>query len=86
MTYTIEKNIPVSRKLGGRGLKYPIDQMDVGDSFAVPLVKPKNRWGQHPEQAAVGRCIIEWTKRNAPGKKFTTRKVDDNTLRVWRVA
>lgn len=87
MNYTIEKNVPLAPKRSGRrGLKYPVDQMDVGDSFAVPLLKPKNRWNQHPEQTAIGRAIIEWKKRNAPDKQFTVRKVDENTLRVWRVA
>lgn len=53
-------------------LKYPLDTMEVGDSFTVGI---KDRSNVSARASRVG------TKT---GKKFTVRKVDDNTLRVWR--
>lgn len=53
-------------------LKYPLSTMDVGDSFTVDIKERKN---------VSSRASRLGTKT---GKKFTVRKIDDNTLRVWR--
>ena len=53
--------------------KYPLDIMEVGDSFLVPLEK---------RASAASMCS---KYRKASGKKFITRKVEGG-FRVWRVS
>jgi hypothetical protein len=54
--------------------KYPFDQMDVGDSFAVPEAIKKNT------VSIAARRYGE--KSNA---KFAFRKFKDGTYRCWRI-
>lgn len=53
-----------------RRRKYPWEEMAVGDSFVVPI---HARYG-----------LSSTAKRL--GIRITTRKIDDNTARVWRIA
>ena len=72
-SYAIEDNVPIPTDRGvGRPMKYPLDTLEVGQSFTIPLA----------ERQAVSVRIAYYSK--AHGVKFTTRKVDENTLRVWR--
>lgn len=76
MNITIETNIPLPQRVGGRlkGSKYPFAQMQPGDSFLVPSdVKPSTL------RAAVSAFS---KKAEAPVKKFAIRVVD-NGVRVW---
>lgn len=74
----IEKNVALPPRRNplstGRPRIYPFDIMDVGDSFAVPM-KKKN---------AVATTANRYGKNN--NMKFTTRVMDNGTIRVWRVA
>lgn len=56
-----------------RRSKYPLDEMDVGDSFVVekPTIRPH---------------LSRFMKADDAGRKFATRKTDDGGLRVWRVS
>ena len=76
--YEIEKNvqIPVKHTKGGRKPKYPFGEMEVGDSFIVE-----------------GRCWSETssfrtaafyfgTRHNI---KFSVRKINENSVRCWRI-
>ena len=78
MAMTIEKGIPLPegfrRKRGER--IYPFRQMDVGDSVAVSKNGHKSWAFLHN---AVGKAQKE------ASIKLTTRIVDDNTKRVWRI-
>jgi uncharacterized protein (DUF2249 family) len=77
MTFTIETEVPIPTRRGGRpaGTKYPLEQMDVGHSFLVTSdVKP----------ATVRSAIGNFCK-DKPEYKFTMRAVDGG-VRVWRVA
>lgn len=62
------KKVPIPQQL----LKYPFATMKVGDSFTVSIKDRKN------VSARASRVGAE------TGKKFTVRKIDENTLRVWR--
>lgn len=55
---------------GGKPRIYPWHQMDIGDWFDAPLGKQTS--------------IVSSFGRMKP-KKFTTRKWDAATVRVWRV-
>lgn len=68
--YKIQKNIPIPSK--SRKKLYPFGDMEVGDSFAVPLNKNK--------------AIIYAVSKAVKGseKKFT-RRVLANEIRIWRI-
>jgi hypothetical protein len=66
---TITKGIPIPPKRSGRPAAYPIDQMQVGDSFVV-------------EKKCRASVI---TSAGNKGVKVVTRVQPDGTLRVWRV-
>ena len=71
MTLKIEKNIPFPTR--GKS-KYPIKELEVGDSFLVDA-------SQRPSITAM-LCRIY---RNDPDKRYTTRTVSAGKIRVWRV-
>ena len=79
----IEKGIPLlrRRKTGPDiATLYPIDALDVGDSFTVPLID------DYLEQVALDAKFFRAFKRRAP-KKFSLRKVrTEGVTRVWRTA
>jgi len=71
---TIEKGIPLpaGRKKGFLNDKTPIDQLEVGDSFVIPM-----------EHEKVTKSISRYGKTH--GKGFVVRELDDKTgFRVWR--
>lgn len=79
----IEKGVPMPVFPDGRtrryetkaGGEYPFPQMEVGDSFVVPIDR----------KGAVGVACNSYKKKH--GKQFTTRKTEDgNFVRVWRIA
>lgn len=69
----IEKGIPIPTR-PPRPLKYPLDKMEIGDSFFVPNKKRETMRVQ----------ITEAQKRLWP-KRFTVRAVTGGGVRVWRV-
>jgi hypothetical protein len=75
----IDKGVPIPPRQSPS--KYPLRQMEVGDSFEVkfdpeePYVRAKLRMG-----ASLQRY------RTLHGWKFTTRKTGPDTIRVWRSA
>ncbi len=78
MSYEIEKGIPVVSRY-----KYPLNEMEVGDSFFVPCP-------DRVEKCRV-QSIIGGTARQSrrPDHKFTTRTVlvgGVYGLRIWRIA
>lgn len=70
--YTIEKSVPLPSKR--QRIIYPFPDMQIGDSFSVPSSKYQNLNG----------AARAYEKKN-PGTKFTTRKMQDNEIRIWRV-
>lgn len=67
--YQVEKNVP----LPSRYSRYPFAQMEVGDSFEVPVDSARN--AQH--------AVYQENRRGE--KKFTFRKMGD-VARCWRTA
>lgn len=75
-THEIEKNIPVPTT--HYNIKYPFDDMEIGDSFIVNTERER----RHVMCAWNG-----WIERSVNGKnkKFTSRRVGDNEYRIWRI-
>ena len=70
MDFVIEKGIPMSRTNN----KFPLKQMEIGDSFVVPL-----------ERTIALRMAIQRLKLSNSKLKFATR-TDGNGVRAFRVA
>lgn len=68
-TFAIESDVPVPLPLGMR--KYPLEQMQIGDSFFIPA-------GSRSQQT----LVAVYAKRY--GIKVITRTVEGG-IRVWRV-
>lgn len=74
MQYPIDKDVPIPKKTKGSGRRtvYPLDKMELGDSFVVPLEQRKDLSVRIRYQA------------KKTGRAFTTRKISDTSVRVWR--
>lgn len=69
----IEKGIAIPPKgTTGRPAKYPIEHMDVGDSFFVTGIK------------STGASAIMSRARRGNSKKFCQRLMDGG-IRIWRI-
>jgi hypothetical protein len=78
--YVVEKNVPLpATSRPTKAFKYPLKQMALGDSFLITLPKDRNKCRPLHSYAPHGTA-------KKLGIKLTTRKVDDNSIRVWRVA
>jgi len=82
MTYTIEKGIEMPARKGGSGRpgKYPFSDMEVGDSFAVPVDDDQD---VETRKQTVSNCARTWAKRNSLERTFSVREVG-GVLRCWR--
>ena len=74
--FVIEKNIPAPAK----GRKYPLNDLEIGDSFMVKLNEEKeiNKQKQNIYMAIWKFCKVY------PDKKFTTASFG-NEVRIWRI-
>lgn len=83
--YAIESDIPLPTEAAG---KYPLGQLEVGQSFLVPLSPTAGEALDKDEVTAtrrsVGVSMGAYTKRN-PATKFEAHTVE-NGVRVWRTA
>ncbi len=70
----IDKNIPIPLK-SGRLSKWPLDRMDIGDSFLFDVIDRNN--------VAYATSLY---KRKNLGTNFTKRRVSDTQYRIWRIA
>lgn len=85
MTFTIIKNAPIPAKDTGpknRISKYPFAEMELGDAFDVPLEAKKTIAAI---RGRISNAAATFCKKNV-GFKFTTRKMPDGCIRVWRIA
>lgn len=81
----IESNIPLPPVVRGRPRKYPFFDMQVGDSFAIPLLNQKDAKGQ--DKAVTLLRSAGNGHGNRYGQKFIVRTDRvDNIARCWRVA
>ena len=73
--YVIEQGVPMPSKMAGRGhVKYPFQQMEVGDSFLAPLA----------DRSRISSMAAITGKRK--GLAFSVRKVGSEQIRIWRPA
>jgi hypothetical protein len=56
------------------GQKYPWPDMDVGDSFEAPAIS---------RGTISSAATLDGRKY---GRKWSIRKIDENTIRVWRIS
>lgn len=64
----IETNVPMP-------IKYPFENMNVGDSFLVP---------EHLKRSTITVAAKRYAEKH--GWRFSVRLTDDRKLRCWRVA
>lgn len=73
--YKIQKNVPIPSKTAhGRKKVYPFEKMEVGDSFAVPLIKTKT----------VTSAVSQENKKYKGERRYTIRVIKNKT-RIWRI-
>lgn len=73
----IEKGIPIPSKYRSKAPKYPLDKLEVGDSFFLETINGR-------KNTTIGMCINKY-KKDHPGTDFTTRKIIKPLgIRVWR--
>lgn len=77
--YRIDRDVPIPEKRRTYS-HYPWRQLQVGDSFAVPLN------GRTPRRVAA-LVTSAWVsvRRRSPELRFTCRQEQD-AIRVWRIA
>ena len=76
--YKIEKGIIIHK--AKKGLKYPFQQMEIGDSF---LFDEKYSREAMTKMSNAGRAWAGKNK-NCTHYRFIVRKVEDN-IRIWRI-
>ena len=86
--YTIEKNIPMPNPIrdGVAQYKYPFFDMEVGDSFVVP-VDPTTKLNYTQVVGRVAAAISNQRQRPTNGEmRFAYRTDKENKcVRVWRI-
>jgi hypothetical protein len=79
----IDKDVPLPdnrRRLPRTA--YPFSEMQVGDSFAVPVPSGKN-----PSSFSAHMCTAAYQWGRTKNAKFSVRIIDEKTkVRVWRIA
>lgn len=75
--YKIEKNVPIPKR--SKQKKYPLMDMNVGDSFWVPC--ESRREALRERNKIFSMASYYQTKHNV---KFTTRTYEDG-VRIWRI-
>lgn len=70
----IDRGVEIGGGFNAHKSKYPLFEMEIKDSFQVPLsVRP------NVEQAVWTFC------KKHPTRKYTIRKLNDQYCRVWRI-
>jgi len=73
----IDKDVPLPVKMTCN--KYPLREMEVGDSFLHPL--PYSR----EAMTKISNSVRGWGYLQKPQIKFALRKTRDNNIRIWRI-
>ena len=80
--FPIDKNIPIPpRTPTTRMSKFPLESMDVGDSFLIPIEDGRNI---SEEGNRVANVIRKWARRRGDGWKFS-RRITSQGIRIWRI-
>lgn len=91
MTFVIQSGvIPVPNKRGRKPTEFPLDQMNVGDSFLIECdISEKKQVESWRRKLLVAKKRFADSIENGNEFKFTTAVVSDEFgtgLRVWRSA
>jgi hypothetical protein len=82
--FEVEKNVPMPPVYAGRNAKYPFADMEVGDSFAIPLDGVPAMNGGDRAVATLRSSAIQRSKRH--GGKYAVRTDREvGVARCWRV-
>ena len=79
--YEIEKDIPIIRRRWKREKKYPFLEMEVGDSFFVPLNKKEIK----KKRNAIMSAAHHYRNRKFVSRIISSEKDIIIGLRFWRV-
>jgi hypothetical protein len=78
--YKVEAGVPItSQRVSYQGDRFPLGQMNIGDSFVIPASDPINKNPNTLHYAAKMYARIK------PGFTLTTRLQLDKARRVWRI-
>jgi hypothetical protein len=77
MTFTIEKNVDLPKKLG-RWKTLPLDQMEIGDSILVSEQLEKK------EYLSLAAKLSRFNKSNFP-RQLTMRTIRSEGIRIFRI-
>lgn len=83
--FEVKSGIPAPKDNLGRKSSYPFAVMKVEQYFDAPRDMGKAANGADRRRASVAGAAYAWAKLNNPEAKFTTRTIDENTVRCWRV-
>ena len=87
MSFKIIKDAgPLPKRMARREILYPFAEMDIGDAFDAPRDKGKAPSGADRRQGAIAGSANAWARRHNPSAKFTVRRIDEHTVRCWRIA
>lgn len=81
--FILQRNIPVSgtfRSIGPH-LRYPFAQMTEGDSFELK----SNEKDVRKVVSRISSACSSYVKTRNSSAKFTVRRINDSTIRVWRI-
>lgn len=85
---SINKGVPPPIGAGtpGRSI-YPFGEMEVGDSFAVPLSGEKSKGGNDKVTDRISSAVSAFKKRADRGLKFSVHTDrSEGVVRCWRMA
>lgn len=87
----IESDIPLPPRTNDRGrpFKYPFHELDVGDSFTIPLGGDVRLTGNNGKKdrnlSSLRSAACQYARRN--GGRFTVLTVrEEGVIRCWRIA
>lgn len=73
--FQIESGVSIPSRVSSKR-KYPLDKMEVGDSFDVGEADPKTK-------SRIGSAVYSYGKKH--NAHFSIRQTENGRLRVWRV-
>lgn len=81
----IESNIPIPEAQRGRiRKKYPFQEMQVGDSFLVPVTDVEGKWNASKMNNRITSAARQYQQQNNPLFRVICRKVEGG-VRCWRI-
>jgi hypothetical protein len=83
MTFKIDKNVPMPKISKGRPRIYPFPEMEVGDSFAVPITDDLSL-GNNTNSSPLRSVAAAYARKY--GGRFSVQLDRSNKImRCWRV-